>query len=197
MRMGFRPLVNISAPLGANINSIFSSTTARSFVNPFLNQSSYPIDNHQQQQQNKDDSDDGDPDLKVELENKQLWDAFHSHGTEMVKSKFLIISFYSLLILCLGYYQKWTVNFERKYHLFHKKSFFFSVDEYSQLLKLKSLDLILKLNMSFLWIFKQLIHIDINFIIQNGWLLVMLILKCLDVSTFIQIHQQQVITKQE
>jgi len=88
MRMGFRPLVNISAPLGANINSIFSTTTARSFVNPFLNQSSYTIDNNhpQQQQQHKDDNnDDDDPDLKVELENKQLWDAFHAHGTEMVK----------------------------------------------------------------------------------------------------------------
>ena len=90
MRMGFRPLVNISAPLGANINSIFSTTTARSFVNPFLNQSSsYSIDNNhsQQQQQHKDDNNDvdDDPDLKVELENKQLWDAFHAHGTEMVK----------------------------------------------------------------------------------------------------------------
>lgn len=89
MRMGFRPLVNLSAPMGgANINSIFS-TTARSFVNPFLNQSSsYPIDNNhsqQQQQQHKDDNnEDDDPDLKVELENKQLWDAFHAHGTEMV-----------------------------------------------------------------------------------------------------------------
>lgn len=90
MRMGFRPLVNISAPLGANINSIFSTTTARSFINPFLNQSSsYNLDNnHSQQQQHKDDNndDDDDPDLKVELENKQLWDAFHSHGTEMVNS---------------------------------------------------------------------------------------------------------------
>ena len=89
MRMGFRPLVNLSTPLGANLNSIFSSTTTRSFVNPFLNQaSSYPMDNnhlHQQQQQSKDDNnDDDDPDLKVELENKQLWDAFHSNGTEMV-----------------------------------------------------------------------------------------------------------------
>ena len=89
MRMGFRPLVNLSAPLGGtNLNSIFSSTTARSFVNPFLNQSSsYPIDNNHptQQQQHKDDNnDDDDPDLKVELENKQLWDAFHAHGTEMV-----------------------------------------------------------------------------------------------------------------
>lgn len=97
MRMGFRPLVNISAPLGANINSIFSTAT-RSFVNPFLNQSPYPVDsNHLQQQQqqqphrnddNGDDHDD-DPDLKVELENKQLWDAFHSHGTEMVKLEIL------------------------------------------------------------------------------------------------------------
>ncbi len=88
--MGFRPLVNIAAPLGAGINSIFSSTTARSFVNPFLNQSSsYTIDNNhpqQQQQQHQDDhNNDDDPDLKVELENKQLWDAFHGHGTEMVK----------------------------------------------------------------------------------------------------------------
>ncbi len=94
MRMGFQPLVNMSAPLGVNINSIFS-TTARSFVNPFLNQSPYTIDNNhlqQQQQQLKDDNnDDNDPDLKVELENKQLWDAFHAHGTEMVKS--LKISF--------------------------------------------------------------------------------------------------------
>jgi hypothetical protein len=101
MRMGFRPLVNISAPLGANINSIFSTTTARSFVNPFLNQSSYPIDNNhsqqqqQQQQQHKDDNnDDNDPDLKVELENKQLWDAFHSHGTEMVR----LLNFFLLFI---------------------------------------------------------------------------------------------------
>ncbi|CAF3516735.1 unnamed protein product [Adineta steineri] len=90
MRMGFRPLVNMSAPLGANINSIFSTTTARSLVNPFLNQSSYPIDNNHPQQQHKDDDNgdnDDDPDLKVELENKQLWDAFHSHGTEMVITK--------------------------------------------------------------------------------------------------------------
>jgi len=101
MRMGFRPLVNISAPLGANINSIFSTTTARSFVNPFLNQSSYAIDNNhsqqqqQQQQQHKDDNnDDDDPDLKVELENKQLWDAFHSHGTEMVR----LLNFFLLFI---------------------------------------------------------------------------------------------------
>lgn len=99
MRMGFRPLVNLTAPLGANINSIFSTTTTRPFVNPFLNQSSYPIDNNlsqqqqqqqlpsqQQAQQQKDDNnDDDDPDLKVELENKQLWDAFHAHGTEMVR----------------------------------------------------------------------------------------------------------------
>ncbi|CAF0960316.1 unnamed protein product [Rotaria sordida] len=89
MRMGFRPLVNLTAPLGANINSIFSTTTTRSFINPFLNQSSYAIDNnHSQQQQHKDDNnDDNDSDLKVELENKQLWDAFHGHGTEMVITK--------------------------------------------------------------------------------------------------------------
>ncbi|CAF0907800.1 unnamed protein product [Rotaria sp. Silwood1] len=87
MRMGFRPLVNLTAPLGANINSIFSTTT-RSFINPFLNQSSYTIDSSHSQQQLKDDNDDDDdPDLKVELENKQLWDAFHAHGTEMVITK--------------------------------------------------------------------------------------------------------------
>lgn len=92
MRMGFRPLVNLPAPMSASFNSIFSSTTSRSFVNPFLNQSSpFSIDNnHSQQQQQQDDStnaNDDDPELKVELENKQLWDAFHSHGTEMVITK--------------------------------------------------------------------------------------------------------------
>ncbi|UJR27075.1 hypothetical protein I4U23_008377 [Adineta vaga] len=90
MRMGFRPLVNLSAPLSGNMNSIFSTTT-RSFVNPFLNQSSYSVDNNHPQQQHKDDDqindDNDDPDLKVELENKQLWDAFHTHGTEMVITK--------------------------------------------------------------------------------------------------------------
>jgi len=114
MRMGFRPLVNISAPLGANMNSIFSTTATRSFVNPFLNQSSYPIDNnHPQQQQlhrgDDDNNDDDDPDLKVELENKQLWDAFHAHGTEMVKTlKFPLFLFCNFLFI--GNYKKWTVR---------------------------------------------------------------------------------------
>lgn len=116
MRMGFRPLVNLSTPLGANLNSIFSSTTARSFVNPFLNQAaSYPMDNnHLHQQSSKDEhNDDDDPDLKVELENKQLWDAFHSNGTEMV-----IIEQLSPLIICsslcfLGDHEKWTVSLWR------------------------------------------------------------------------------------
>ena len=107
MRMGFRPLVNLSGPLSGNMNSIFS-TTARSFVNPFLNQSSFPIDNNhlqQQQQQHKDDDqvddDSNDADLKVELENKQLWDAFHTHGTEMVKTNFFIfrLALYHLFII--------------------------------------------------------------------------------------------------
>ncbi|CAF1548532.1 unnamed protein product, partial [Adineta ricciae] len=87
--MGFRPLVNLSGPLSGNMNSIFS-TTARSFVNPFLNQSSFPVDNNHLQQHKDDDQvddDSNDADLKVELENKQLWDAFHTHGTEMVITK--------------------------------------------------------------------------------------------------------------
>lgn len=91
MRMGFRPVVNMSAPLGANINSIFSSTTSRSFVNPFLNQSAFTVDNHHQQPA-KDQTDDlDDPDLQVELENKQLWDAFHTNGTEMVRESVALI----------------------------------------------------------------------------------------------------------
>mgnify|MGYP001078279477 FL=1 len=96
MRMGFRPLVNLPAPMSANFNSIFSSTTSRSFVNPFLNQSSsFSIDNNhplqqQQQQDDNNNANDDDPELKVELENKQLWDAFHAHGTEMVR----LISFF-------------------------------------------------------------------------------------------------------
>ena len=114
MRMGFRPLVNISAPLGANINSIFSTTTTRSFVNPFLNQSSsYTIDNnHPQQQHNKDDNnDDDDPDLKVELENKQLWDAFHTHGTEMVRSCYFLFLYFKFSIL--GNHEKWPVRLKK------------------------------------------------------------------------------------
>ena len=111
MRMGFRPLVNMSAPLSANISSMLSSTTARSFVNPFLNQSSYTGDNnhhhlhhhhphHQQQQQQQqlsqpqDNDESEDVDLRVELENKPLWDAFHGHGTEMVEN-FLGITIFS------------------------------------------------------------------------------------------------------
>ena len=97
MRMGFRPLINLSPPLGTNINSLFSTTT-RSFVNPFLNQGSYTIDTNYTQQHYEDDNNgDDDPGLKVELENKQLWDAFHAHGTEMVV---LLILFCSFILNC-------------------------------------------------------------------------------------------------
>lgn len=89
MRMGFRPLVNMTMPIGLNNNpnSIFSPATTRPFLNPFLNPNPFATDNHHVHQPISEDhiDDKDDPDLHVELENKQLWDSFHAHGTEMVK----------------------------------------------------------------------------------------------------------------
>lgn len=46
---------------------------------------------------NKDENaDTDDPDLHVELENKPLWDAFHSNGTEMV-SEVLVVEIITLI----------------------------------------------------------------------------------------------------
>ena len=121
MRMGFRPVVNMSAPLGANINSIFSSTTSRPFINPFLNQSAFTVDNHHHHQQPsaaKDQTNDlDDPDLQVELENKQLWDAFHSNGTEMVSDWLNFRSDRSFFGVLLGDHQEWKVRRERSLSL--------------------------------------------------------------------------------
>ena len=106
MRMGFRPLVNMSMPLGANVNptSIFSSTTTRPFINPFLNPPSFNPDNHHSHASIDDSTDNNDdPDLHVELENKPLWDAFHTHGTEMVSNR--------LSLLNMRYWSIWLFFF--------------------------------------------------------------------------------------
>lgn len=117
MRMGFRPLVNMAQPAPSNINAIFSAANARPFLNPFLNQSPFTIDNNHSVQPNKDENaDNNDPDLHVELENKQLWDSFHAHGTEMVKS--MICSECTicivLFVLVLGDHEKRTVKRTKK-----------------------------------------------------------------------------------